>query len=146
MKTLSPIWSRSRAVSRTWYSQSGKSSRSNLFSLVQTKLLSTHCDNDDKEDTGCLLNPMAFGAICSNFSSVIDNTRIKTNLATGMSLGAAALVTTAGGYTLSPTMITILSNAPLAAFAFVQASGIINLSYIFGLIILAPPLCMLIYK
>lgn len=34
------------------------------------------------------------------------------------------LVTTAAGYTMSPIMVTALANAPLLAFAFVQAAGL----------------------
>ena len=45
-------------------------------------------------------------------------------------LFAGTAITTAGGYTLDPTTITILANAPLAAFGLVQVSGLAPIRYI----------------
>lgn len=40
------------------------------------------------------------------------------------SLLAATAVVTAGGYSMAPALITVVSGAPLLAFAYVQASGL----------------------
>eukprot|EP00494_Astrolonche_serrata_P028029 UN28294 len=42
----------------------------------------------------------------------------------GTSLAAASLVTTKAGYTMSPMAVTVISNAPLAAFAYVMIAPV----------------------
>lgn len=138
MKSLSPIWSRSRQVWRNCSSQSAKHPRNSVASLLQTKFLSTHTDKDEENKVNWL-NPLTFGPICNSLSSVMkdnsndltENRRMPKKMSAASVAATAALVTTAGGYSLSPTMVTVISNAPLAAFAFVQASGIVSLCVFF---------------
>lgn len=67
-----------------------------------------------------------------NADVVIDKNNKNNNSTMKYLLSTAALssqavglsVTTASGYTMSPLMVTAISNAPLLAFGFVQLSGI----------------------
>ena len=109
------------------------------YMLSTVSLFHTKCCSSDSGTLICCVCIVVILRKRTNFDAlIIGNNENKASLfaKSALSVGATtatsatSLVTTASGYTLTPLGLSIISNAPLIAFAFVQASGIFILAQI----------------